>query len=211
MHNDQPTVPNLHYYDPREPGDLPPWPVAAEHPRGLDSAHARRGETRSLVLGMSLGANAVLLISVVVLLLLGHASLFAPGGSPGTSTLGVSSPSSALTSPTATSSTTALGGGWLRVTPSSVQLGCASGQRNQFVVLENTGPQTVQWRAHLSGSTNQPGVAVSPNQGHLAAGASAPLQIQNTTHADEQGVIRFEPATSDAGPAPSLGFTTVGC
>jgi hypothetical protein len=167
---------------------------------------------------MSLGANAVLLISMVVLLLLGHAGLFTLGSAAGTTGLEVSTSSVALMSPTATTSAGALTGGWLRVTPGSVQLGCAAGQRTQFIVLENTGQRTVQWRAHLSVSTDHPAVAVSPNEGHLAAGASVPLQIQNTTDADQQqgssgqqGVIHFEPTTPDAGPAPSLSFTTVGC
>lgn len=225
MHSDQPTIPNLRRYEPGEtlapaaPGELPPWPVAGERTqRGLRADRPVRRDAPTLLLGMSLGANAALLAVLLGLLLLSHAGYFSPGGSPVASARGASSPSVALSSPTATSSATALAGGWLRVEPGSVRLGCADGQRTQFVVLENTGPETVRWRADLAVSADQANVAVSPDHGKLEAGASMPLQIQNAAHADEQqggsgqqGVIRFDPTTPDAGPAPSLSFTTVGC
>jgi hypothetical protein len=76
----------------------------------------------------------------------------------------------------------------------------------------------VQWQADLSLPQDQAGVTVNPNQGQLAAGASMPLQIENQAHvnssqgsAGQQGVIHFDPQTADAGSAPSLRYTTVGC
>jgi hypothetical protein len=219
MHNDPPTVPNLHRYEADgspeagEPGAIPSWPLAGERNwRALGANHPPRGDVSMLVLGVSLGANAVLLAGLLGLLLLGHAGFFSPGGSSAGHAPGVSTPGVALSSPTATSSAVPVSGGWLRVAPSSVQLGCADSQRTQFVVLENTGPEKVRWQADLSVPADQAGVAVSPDHGELDAGASMPLQIQNTTQAAaQQGVIRFDPATAAAGPPPSLSFTTVAC
>jgi hypothetical protein len=108
--------------------------------------------------------------------------------------------------------------GWLQVAPSSMKLGCTAGQRTQFVVLQNTGPQRVQWRATVAGAADQAGVAISPDHGDLDAGASLPIQMQNTTHASDsqgaasqRGVIRFAATSVDAGTAPSLVYTTMSC
>ena len=122
-----------------------------------------------------------------------------------------------LSSPTAAASPTPVAG-WLRVAPSSVQVGCTDGQRTQFVVLANTGPQRVQWQATVAGAADQAGVALSPDHGDLDAGASLPIQVQNTTHpsasqgsTSQQGVIHFAATSADAGPAPGLSYTAVGC
>ena len=219
MRSDDPTVPNLGWYapgaasDPGAAGERPTWPTGGERPsRTLGPARPPSGYVSALVFGVSLGANVVLLLCLLGLLLLSHAGVFAPGGSAGSP-----APGAALSSPTATSSPTPLSG-WLRVTPSSVQLGCDAGQRTQFVVLENTGPQKVSWQAVVAGPADQAGVAISPDHGDLDAGASLPLQIQNITHSSgsqgvssEQGVIRFAPAAAEAGAPPSLSYTTVGC
>jgi hypothetical protein len=230
MHSDPPTIPNLPRYDPggydpggsagsREPGQLPTWPVAGEGiQHALGPRRPPKGDVRTLVLGASLGANVVLLAGLLGLLLLSQAGLFWLGGASAGSAPGMSTPGGALSRPTATPSATPLSGGWLRVAPSSVQLGCAGSQRNQFVVLANTGPERVHWQVALSVPADQAGVAVAPNQGDLDAGASMPLQIQNMTHAGgpqgvagQQGVMRFDPTTPAAGPPPSLSFTAVGC
>ncbi len=200
--------------DPGASGETPTWPGAGERPpRALGLDRSPKGYVSAMLLGVSLGANVVLLTGLLgLLLLLSHAGVFAPDGSSGSS-----APGAALSSPTATSSPTPLSG-WLRVAPSSLRMGCDAGQRTQFVVLENTGPQKAHWQAVLAGPAGQAGVAVNPNQGDLEAGASLPLQIQNTTHASgpqgvasQQGVIRFVPTPTEAGSPPSLSYATVGC
>jgi hypothetical protein len=169
----------------------------------------------TLLLGVSLGANAVLLLAVLGLLgllLFNHAILLGPDGSAGSS-----GPGAAQSSPTDTSSPTPLAG-WLQVTPSSVQLGCDGDQRTQVVVVANTGPQQVHWQAVLTGSADQVGVAVDPTEGDLDAGASVSVKVKNTTHSSDsqngssqQGVIRFAPTSADAGSPPSLSYTAMGC
>jgi hypothetical protein len=150
------------------------------------------------------------------------------GGAFGSSTRG-----SALSSPSATSNATPSPSATtasLQVAPSSVQLGCVSGQRTQYVTLQNTGSAKVNWQATFSVSAQQAGVTVSPLRGQLAAGGSIPIQLQNTTRSNgsqgasgRQGVITFAPAASDdnqnatpgatpaAGSSASLSYTTVGC
>jgi hypothetical protein len=226
VHNDQPTIPNLHYYEPGDPslptvpGDMPPWPLVDERAQPPFRANRPfRGDARTLLLGVSLGANAVLLVGLLGVLLLSHAGFFSPTGSPPA----VSTRSTSLGSPTATSSATSsatvlTSGGWLQMVPGSVQLACAGSQQSQFVVLQNTGPQTVQWQVDLSGLADPASVGVSPDHGELAAGASTSLQIQYQAHhndqqgsSGQQGVIHFVPDIPDAGAAPSLSITTVGC
>jgi hypothetical protein len=104
----------------------------------------------------------------------------------------------------------------LQVTPSSVQLTCASGQRAQVVTLQNSGSMMVQWRATFS--TPRPGVAVSPQQGELAAGDTVSIQVQSTTKSTgphgvsgQQGMISFTPTNLDGGQPVQLSYTTVGC
>jgi hypothetical protein len=165
--------------------------------------------------GISLATNVALLVGLIVLFLFGH-GILSPGGASGPTT-----PGTALGSPTATSSPAASPtprSGWLRVAPSSVQLSCADGQRNQFVVLQNTGPASVRWQAVFNVPAEQAGVTVDPQQGKLAAGASMSLQLQNTTQANgsqggssQQGVIDLTPTTPDAGSPASIAYTTVGC
>jgi hypothetical protein len=169
--------------------------------------------TPKTLLGVSLGANAVLLISLLGVFLLAHAGAFAPGAqgnvTPGT-VLG--SPSTTATSSPASTQ------GWLTVAPTSVSLGCNGGQETQMVVLTNSGSQSVQWQAEIVASTGQAGIEVDPNEGELAAGTNLTIKIHNTTHAGgghgsagQSGVIRFTAQTSDAGTPPSLNYTTVGC
>jgi hypothetical protein len=207
MQGDGPTLPNLPTDvsgATRESGGAPAWPVANRHNQSPSARYVN-----PTVLGFSLGANVALLIGLLGLLLLARAGIFSPARpSP---TLSASAP--ALSSPTPASSTTPTSG-WLQVLPASVHLGCDNGQQTQFVVLENTGPEQVQWQANFSGSgsADQAGVEVSPNQGTLDAGTSMPIQLHNRTHgADSQGTISFDPDTPDAGPSPSLTYTAAGC
>jgi hypothetical protein len=165
-----------------------------------------------LVLGASLCANVVFLLGLLAFLLLGHAGMGAAGGPARSPAAGT-----ALRSPTVTASPTAVSGG-LTVMPSSVQLGCTGAQRTQFVLLMNTGPQRVQWQATVVGAAGQAGVAMSPDHGDLDAGASLPIQVQNTTHASssqgsasQQGIITFAATSAEAGPAPSLSYTAMSC
>jgi hypothetical protein len=224
MRSDGPTIPLLGWYDagvdaasgePRE-SETPTWPTGGARPlrraRGPD--HARTGYGSALVLGVSLGANAVLFLGLLGLFLLGRLGMVAAGGPPGSHVVGA-----ALSSPTGAASPTPVSG-WLRVTPSSVQLGCTGSQRTQYVVVQNTGPQHVQWQATVAGGVDQAqaGVALSPDHGDLDAGASLPVQVQNRTHASssqrgasQHGVIRFAATSAEAGLAPSLNYTAMDC
>jgi hypothetical protein len=84
------------------------------------------------------------------------------------------------------------------------------------VTLQNTGSVSMQWRATFS--TQQAGVAVSPQQGELAAADSVAIQVQMTTRShgshggsSQQGVISFTPTTPDGGQPAQLTYTTAGC
>jgi hypothetical protein len=176
------------------------WPV----PGAGDQRPRQRLPEPIGCLGAAAFSGCVILLFGVGLLL-GHAG-FSPLGRPSVqSAPGVSVPSPTL-SPTAVV-------GWLQVAPTSVQLGCGQGQETQVVVLANRGPQPVQWQASLSVPTDQAGVEVSPHEGQLAAGTSAAIQVHlhNQDAGQQQGVIRFVPNTPEAGPPPSLSYTTVGC
>lgn len=224
MHDDQPTVPILGRYRPSasaesaNPGEMPTWPASGDPTQhALGPNRPPRGYVSATALGVSLGANVVLLVGLLGLLLLSRAGFFSPGTSTGHSSPGVSTPGSALSSPTATSSAIPLSG-WLQVAPSTIHLGCDDGQKNQFVILQNSGPTKVRWQADLSVPGDQAGVSVAPDHGELDAGASMPLQIQNMTHSadaqgvsSQQGVMRFDPDNPDAGPPASLSYTTAGC
>lgn len=218
--------------EPQALGDMPTWPGAGERPQWMHQwrqmlgpgQQAPTGYVSALVLGISLGANVVLLaglLGVLGVLLLSNAGAFSPRGASGQSVPGGSTHGAALSSPTATSSPVSSptpSGGWLQVTPSSVQLGCGDSQQTQVVLLENSGPQTVDWQVAFSVPTDQAGVAVDPQQGELAAGANMAVQLQNMTQSTDpqgvsgqQGVIDFAPTAPDAGPPAGLTYTTMGC
>ena len=211
MHGDEPTIPNLRMYGADEPGDAPNWPVVGRRP---PPSGAPNQDLRTAMLGASLGANVVLLIGLVGVLLLARAGFFSPSGA------------SPLSSPTVSASTQARGtagpeqstptpravSDWLQVTPSTVSLGCASGQQTQFVVLANQGPEQVEWRADLSGSEDRAAISISPDHGQLRSGASIALRVQNRSHDNvQQGTIRFEVSPDDAGSPPSINYTAQGC
>jgi len=231
VRHDGPTIPNLSRQEPGAPADAQTrnerliWPGGnGRRQRPIEIKEAPGGYVSALAFGISLGANLVLFVALVGLLLFAQAGAFSAGGAFGPSSRG-----SALGSPSATangtpspSATTAS----LQVTPSSVQLGCLSGQRTQYVTLQNTGSAKVSWQATFSVPAQQAGVTVSPLHGQLAAGGSIPIQLQNTTRASgsqggsgRQGVITFAPTASgdnqgggsDAGASVSLSYTTVGC
>jgi hypothetical protein len=231
MRQDGPPAPHPGRHEPGASAQSQPrsetliWPRADDRrPRAPDSRRAPEmneapsGSVSALAFGVSLGANLVLLVALAALLLLAQAGTFSSGGAVGSSTRGVT-----LGSPTAIASATAAA---LQIAPSSVQLGCASGQRTQYVTLQNTGAAKVSWQATFSAPTDQAGVTVSPQRGQLAAGGSMPIQLQNATRSSgsqgvsgRQGVITFAPTTSedsqdagpDAGSSARLSYTTVGC
>ena len=221
---DRPTVPNQRPYGygadanagEREFGGPSTWPVGGGG-SGAD-AHMRRsaGDLLPLALGASLGVNVALLLGLVGVLFLARAGAFSPSpSSAAQSTPPGSATSVALGTPTPTPTTPlSASGGWLRVAPSSVQVGCTGDQQTQYVVLMNSGPQDVQWQAVFVNPTDQAqaGVEVGPNQGTLHAGASVVLQIHTRNPSTtQQGVIRFEPDASAAGTPPSLTYTAASC
>ncbi len=163
MREDGPTVPHLGRYDTgdRAPAGTPIWPASGRRAQPPQRSSAWDG--RAVLLAVSLGAN-VLLLGVLCSLLLARAGVFSPRGPAAQSASGASAPGVALSSPSPTPAS-----GWLRVTPTSVQLGCAEGQQTQVVVLANTGPQRVRWQVEFGVPTEQAGVAVSPSDGNLAA------------------------------------------
>jgi hypothetical protein len=169
-----------------------------------------------MLLGASLFANAALLALVVLLglLLLARSGFFGPLGSSPQASPAVSTSNAATGSPSASASPTSGSStsGWLQVSPTTVRLGCSSGQQTQFVVLANQGPEQVQWQADLPSSEDQAGVTLSPDHGQLRAGASIVLQLRNKSqNTDHQGVIRFDATGQDAGQSPSLSYTTTAC
>jgi hypothetical protein len=228
MRQDGPTIPNLTQQEPgastspHADGEKLIWPGADDRKqRPVELKEIPTGHVSALVFGISLGANVVLLVALAGVLLLAQAGIFSSAGALGSSTRGAT-----LGTPTATSSltpspTTAA----LQIAPSSVHLGCDSGQKTQYVTLQNTGSTKVSWQATFSVSTQQAGVFMSPLRGQLAAGGSVPIQLQNTTRATgpqgasgRQGVITFTPVVSEDGQntspntgAATLSYTTVGC
>jgi hypothetical protein len=99
-----------------------------------------------------------------------------------------------------------------------VQLGCDGDNRAQVVVLTNTGPQHVQWQAHVQGAGDNPGIAFDPHDGDLEAGATVSIQLQNTTSSSgshggfsRHGVITFSTDDSDAGAPASLSYSLSRC
>jgi hypothetical protein len=195
--------------------DHPTWPALPMRPESRTAPRrVASGSVSALAFGISLGVNAVLLVALlgVLTLVLNHADQFLPGGDSGLPGAGlVQRTATATASPTSSA-------GWLLLTPSSVQLGCANGQQTQYVILQNIGPTAVRWTVSFSLPTDQAGVTVSPYRGTLAAGASLPLRVQNTTStsdqqavAGQQGTISFSPTTADAGSPATLSYTTVAC
>jgi hypothetical protein len=225
MRHDRPTVPHAGAHEPGASTESQArderliWPGADEgRRRHIELKEVPSGHVSALAFGVSLGANIVLLASLVGAILLVQAGVFS------SATRGRAQSSSTVTS-SATSSPSPNAAS-LQVSPSSVQLTCVSGQRTQFVTLQNSGTAKVRWQAKFSVPTQQAGVAVSPQQGELAAGGSAPIQLQNTTRSGgsqgtsgRQGVITFAPLSSedgqntgaDAGSSATLSYTTVGC
>jgi hypothetical protein len=217
MQNDEPTLPPQIGYPPDATtapgafGEAPTWPPAAERPP------RRLVPDGSPLFWLSLGATGAVLIGLVGLLLLNQLGVFASRGAPGSSL-----PSSALASPTSTPLATATPSALavadrLQVTPSSVRLRCDGDQQTLFVVLLNTGPQAVQWQAVVDVSADQTRIAITPNQGNLAAGATVSIQLENITQSssqdgsDSQGLIRFAPTTAAASSPARLSYRLDNC
>ena len=209
MHGDEPTIPNLRRYDADGPEGSLGWPEA-----GGSAPRPYTTDLRTALLGLSLGANVVLLIGLLAVLLLARAGFFVPGGSaaPPSPTVSALTQASATPSPVQSTPTPTAVSDWLQVAPSAVSLGCDDGQQTQFVVLANQGPETVEWQADFSVPHDQAGVDVSPDHGQLRAGSSISLRVQNRSHdSGQQGMIRFEVAPEDAGTPPTLNYTAQGC
>jgi hypothetical protein len=208
VREDRPTVPNLGRYDTvdRAPGGTPIWPASGR--RAPQPQRSSAWDGRTVLLAVSVGAN-VLLLGLLCSLLLARAGVVSPRSPAARSAPGASVPSVAFSSASPTPAP-----GWLRVTPTMVQLGCGESQQTQVAVLANAGPQSVRWQVEFGVPTEQAGVAVSPSDGNLAAGASVALQIQlhnQSQAAGQQGIMHFAPQTSAAGPAPSLSYTSMSC
>jgi hypothetical protein len=207
VQNDEPTLPPRIRYEPVDATDpnafseAPTWPPAGERP--LPPLRP----DRSPLLWLSLGAIGVVVISLLGGLLLNQLGVFTPRGATGSP-----GPTSAHSSPTATTSPGPLAGG-LQVTPSSVRLGCDGDERTQEVVLVNAGPADVEWQAVVATAADRAGIAITPNQGDLDAGDNLSVQLENTTQSSDsegsshrEGVIRFVPASADAGAVASLSY-----
>jgi hypothetical protein len=209
MQDDPPTMPGWQEADAfqRPPGGAPTWPTNPGSP-AVPTFPVR--DRQPVLLIMSLVANGALLACVLMLLVLARAGALTPPSASGQNGPLAAATSSAMATPMATPSPTS-GSGWLQVAPTSVQLDCADGQQTQYVVLRNTGTDSVQWQVGFAGA-DQAGVSVNISGGELRAGTSIALQIQIRKHAsDQQGVIRFSPDTSDAGSPATLDYTITGC
>jgi hypothetical protein len=167
---------------------------------------------------LSLVAIGVVVISLLGGLLLNQLGVFTPRGATGSpGPTGALSGPTALPSTSATTSPSALLAG-LQVTPSSVRLGCDGDERTQEVVLVNAGPAVVEWQAVVDTAADRAGIAIKPNQGDLDAGESVSVQLVNTTQSSDsggsshrEGVIRFVPASADAGAPVSLSYRLDRC
>jgi hypothetical protein len=209
MQDDPPTMPGWHAADAfqRPPGGAPTWPTIPGPP-AVPTSPVR--DRQPVLLIMSLVANGALLACVLMLIVLARAGVLTPPSASGQTGPLAAATNSAMATPIATPSPTSESG-WLQVAPATVQLGCGEGQQTQYVVLRNTGTDSVQWQVGFAG-TDQVGVSVNTSGGDLRAGASIALQIQIRRHAsDQQGVIRFSPDTPAAGSPASLSYTITGC
>lgn len=191
---------------------MPAWPEmntgADAHRGGRYSAGVARPTTLAAILAVSIGANVALIAALLAVVVLARAGYFAPSPQTGTGS-GISAISTTTTTPSP-SATPAAGG--LQVTPTSVQLGCDSGQQYQVVTLLNSGSESVDWVVQVSGGSDQAGVSISPRHGTLRPGTSISIRLQNTSNGDgRQGVITFNTNGQADGSPPTLNYTTAGC
>lgn len=213
MQDDGPNTWSSHKYDApgRAPGEMPVWP---EMNTGVDarsqrySAGVARPTTLAAILAVSIGANVALIAALLAVVLLARAGYFAPSPQAGTgSGISVTSTTTTTPSPSATPATNGL-----QVTPTTVHLGCDSGQQSQVVVLLNSGSDSVDWQLQIAGGSDQSGVSISPRRGTLRPGTSITIRLQNNSNGDgQQGVITFNSDTQAAGSPPTLNYTTDGC
>ena len=209
MQDDGPTFPR---YDApgRTPGGMPAWPEmnpGADARRPRYSAGGARPTTLAAIFAVSIGANVALIAALLAVVLLARAGYFAPSPQTGTGA-GVSATSTASATPAPSPSAT----GGLLVAPTSVRLGCDSGQQSQYVVLVNSGSDSVDWEVEVSGGSDQAGVSISPRHGTLRPGTSIVIRLQNTSQNDgRQGVLTFNSDAQTAGALPTLSYTTEGC
>jgi hypothetical protein len=194
---------------------MPVWPERNAN-TGVDARRQRyaagvaRPSTLAAILAVSFGANVALIAALLAVVLLARAGYFAP--SPrGAGGPGISATSTASATPSPSPSATPATGG-LQVAPTSVHLGCDSGQQSQYVVLSNGGSENVDWVVEISGGSDQAGVSISPRHGTLRPGTSISIRLQNTSNGDgRQGVISFTTDAQAGGSPPTLSYTSDGC
>src|SRR5690348_18337626 len=119
---------------------MPVWPemnAGVNARRQRYSGGAARPTTLAAILAVSIGANVALIAALLAVVLLARAGYFAPSPRTGTGA-GISATSATTTTPSPSPSVTPATGS-LQVTPTSVRLGCDSGQQSQYVVLKNSG------------------------------------------------------------------------
>lgn len=215
MQDDGPNTLGSRKYDApgRAPGEMPVWPemhAGVDARRQRYSVGAARPTTLAAFLAVSIGANVALIAALLAVVLLARAGYFAPSPQGATGT-GISATTTANTTPSPAPSATP-SAGWLQVAPTSVQLGCDSGQQTQVVVLSNSGSDSVDWHVEISGGSDQAGVSISPRHGTLRPGTSISIRLQNSSNGDgHQGIISFNADAQAAGSPPTLSYTTAGC
>src|SRR5690348_5846118 len=125
VRHDGPTIPHLSRQEPGAPADAQApnekliWPGGnGRRQRPIEIKETPGGYVSALAFGISLGANIVLFVALVGLLLFAQAGAFSSGGAFGSSTRGAAlgSPSATANATPSPSATTAS----LQVTPSSV-------------------------------------------------------------------------------------------
>jgi hypothetical protein len=184
--------------------------TGADARRQRYSAGGARPTTLAAILAVSIGANVALIAALLAVVLLARAGYFAPSPQTGTGA-GISATTTTTTTPSPSPSATPATGG-LQVTPTSVHLGCDSGQQSQYVVLLNSGSDSVDWQLEIAGGSDQSGVSISPRHGTLRPGTSITIRLQNNSNGNgQQGVITFNSDTQAAGSPPTLNYTTDGC
>src|SRR5690348_12163534 len=192
---------------------MPVWPemnAGVNARRQRYSGGAARPTTLAAILAVSIGANVALIAALLAVVLLARAGYFVPSPRTDTGT-GASATTTATATPSPSPSATPAAVG-LQVAPTTVRLGCDSGQQSQYVVLLNSGPDSVDWEMEISGGSDQAGVSISPRHGTLRPGTSIPIRLQNNSNGDgRQGVITFNTDAQATGSPPTLNYSTQGC
>jgi hypothetical protein len=177
---------------------VPEWPVPRTGPDKRVAIAA--------IVGLSMSIIALVIVAVLVVNTLQGALISSRRVGHGLPTT-TSAPSAATTST-----------GELVIAPTQVTLTC---QSNQGVTLQltNNGQQAVSWQAQAnsSGQNDQSNLAIQPDSGTLAGGASQTITVTVNSgdshgHQGTQGTIQFAVASGPQSGVPAqVSYTASSC